>query len=212
VRQRDAFEWTKLLVGILTLIAVVIYTGIQCYQTSLIRAGNKISRDQLTLAYPPRLFLSQTAIYKKENPQQLPEFTAQEMIEGTAWIVNTGREIAVINKIECMPHWMSGPLPLFPVYYERHVEKCKAMVISDGVTLNARSDQSFMRPGDVGVVEFSTIMPQAVKEAVFYLLGYVVYQDRLDPPTRRALFFGRKYDRSKNYFVKVEDSGYEHEE
>jgi hypothetical protein len=168
-----------------------------------------VMRDQLTLAYPPRLVVSHIAIYKNGDKRQPPLFAAQEVIEGTVWIVNVGPEIGAIYKVECFPYWGSGPLPSWPVYYDYHPAICRNMVIQDGVSLQPAKDQNTMRPGNVGVLEFSTIMPSGGHDD-FYILGYVVYQDRL--ATRRALFFGRKYDRTKGYFVKVDNPGYEHEE
>jgi hypothetical protein len=191
-------------IRILTLIFVAGYTGVQIWQTCLIR-------DQLTLGHPPQLIISHIAIYKKGNREQPPVFAEQQVIEGTAWIINAGREKAVINKVECIPYWGRGPLPLWPVYYGNKTDACKTMVIQDGVSLAVTDNQNVMQPGNVGKLEFSIAVPPAAQDD-FYLLGYVIYQDRLTPPTRRALFFGRRYDRSKGYFVKVDNPGYEHEE
>jgi hypothetical protein len=43
-RQHDAFDWVTLIVGVLTLVAVGIYTGIQAWQTTLIRSNNVVSQ------------------------------------------------------------------------------------------------------------------------------------------------------------------------
>jgi hypothetical protein len=52
-RQHDAFDWVTLIVGILTLVAVGIYTAIQAWQTTLIRSNNAVSQRASVYFEPP---------------------------------------------------------------------------------------------------------------------------------------------------------------
>jgi hypothetical protein len=163
------------------------------------------THDQLTLAHPPRLIVTNFVIWQKNHPHHAPPLMrAGEEIEGYVWIASDGRDTATIVETLCRPFWIKGLLPMYRPYND--------MVHSDIPIPETNRNPTVFKPGDLAYWPISTTVPEDYSDNMsLYILGLVFYRDRLN--TRRGMVFARKYDITERRFVRATDNpDYESEE
>jgi hypothetical protein len=169
---------------------------------------SKSFRDQLTLAYPPKLVAAEFHMWKKgegnpENPNnKIPSLTPGTENEGTIYVVNTGREVATILDSDLVATWRTLPLNMFnPAWEEQHSNRLSLYEKKPPrFDLKVTPKQFDLSPGEAARWVFGKIVPNG-EMGTFYVIGRVTYQDRLG--TRHDLAFARKYDPANGRFVKL---------
>jgi len=165
-------------------------------------------RDQLTLTYPPKLSLADLHIWTQgkgelhgsDNP--LPELTPGSVIEGSANIVNTGREPATIFGSDIVARWR-GPLNMNnPAWGDPGHNRLRRFDHYDGQLGDLAGT---LNPGEDGRWAFQIKLPDdlGAPANALYVFGHVAFRDRLG--TTLGLYFVREYDSKKGVFVKPPD-------
>jgi hypothetical protein len=202
----------KNIIQILTLVFVAGYTVTTYYLFLNTRAYN---RDQLTLTFPPKLIVNSIHIWEKgkgspQNPKNVaPQFIPGTKIDGAVMAANSGREVATIVGSDCGAFWLDHLRMTNPQWGNRHPNEIG--LIEPGKPpydlIPSIDGQNEMKPGDIERWGFETTVPNDVIGKELYVIGWVVYNDRLK--TRRGVFFARKYDPSREVFSPVYDPNYE---
>lgn len=164
----------------------------------------KISRDQLSLAHPPRLRIVDIAVAPEGTKDAPGKFSAGMKLQINAAIVNTGREPAFIERQVCMPYWTDAPLPMHRPYIQSgsDIYYCRPPESIIG------SDPNALNPGDVALWKADIVVPKNYSSKTsLYLMGVVIYRDRLSP--HRFVLFARRYDIRERRFIAVDNPDYE---
>lgn len=194
--------------------AIANYTGLLALFISVIslflayqsvRTAKEVAdtaRNQLALAYPARLRVTNISMSPKEKIGKAPVLEPGKILEGIVPITNFGREYAVIYDAVCMAYWLKGPLPMNRPYFDKSAGGyCTGLE-----ALIGKGDK--MEPGDISIWKFETTVPPEYEPAMsFYVIGFIRYHDRLTP--HRFMIFGRKYLPSEDRFVVVDNPDYE---
>jgi hypothetical protein len=153
---------------------------------------------------------------RTEDGRELHLFAPGHEIRGQLQIVNVGETRADILDGHCMVYWTQLPLPMRHPY-------------EDGID-NLQADTRTLLSGQSTTVSFRSNRPVEAEIGAgmgstesydVYVMGWVTYADRNDPPTRRRTNFCRQYQRRGipgrssspvGRFSKIDDVDYEHEE
>ncbi len=178
-------------------IVVFAYTAVAYWQA-------KVASNQLTLAYPPKLLVTNVAISNKGKVGQPVSLVAGSEIEGVAYTVNTGSEVTTFTWIKCVTYWKAGPLPMYRPYdtpdpLVTSTKSCFPFEKIDG----SKPSPITMDPGEFGEWKFETTVPIDYTDAMrLYVMGYIVHHDRL--AVRHLTLFARMYDPAEHRFLAVE--------
>jgi len=146
------------------------------------------------------------------NPKnKKPTFRPRTTIEGSVFVFNSGRESAYLVGTYCELSWIDkNTLPPVGVtwYKGDTVNVAKWHPREDYLLIN--SGQNELSPGAIRRWELETEVPTNVSQKDLFVIGYILYQDRLK--TRRSILFARKYDPTKRRFYRVDDPENESEE
>ena len=194
--------------------------GVLLYHGCMMRQQGEAARDQLSLAYPPRVIVTSLQIWEEgDKARGAPDLKPGMKIKGVANAVNIGREGTRIERSECFTRWYPvGILPMKkPHYYEgpgRNPLKGGSWRPDEDGTdmLYATEVLTEPKPGEIGQWVFNETVPQSYDPLRhrLYVIGQVIHFDRLG--TRRATFFCREYDPAKQTFIPVKNTDYESEE
>ena len=162
------------------------------------------TRDQLTLAYPPKLELSSLHIWNKGNGSPFnrdnaaPSLTPRNVIQGAAFILNSGRETATIVSSDILPEFRSKPLMMNDPGWNNPGgnELRKYANIPPDYPVEDIVKQ--IKPGASLRWEFEVTVPSDPTNETLYVIGNVAYQDRLG--TYYHVQFARPYDPAKGDF------------
>lgn len=205
--NRGYFCKPKNYVSLLTLLGVWAYTSLTYCQM-------QSTRDQLTLAFPPKLSVNSIHIWEKgkgspQNPRNTsPPLVPGTEIEGAVLAVNYGREVATIAWSDCRAFWLDHLQMTNPLWGHPKPNEIRRFSGDPPYDLDQSIDrQNEMRPGDIERWAFDTKVPNDVVGKELFVIGYVVYHDRLG--TRRGVYFARKYDPGRSEFYPVDDKNYE---
>jgi hypothetical protein len=195
--------WTAglVVVGLLTV-------GVLVLQYCELQRTEESSRNQLSLSFPPKLLIKQLTISTKDGDvREPPKMQPGEKISGVAWVINAGREKTDILDTACVAYWRKGQLPMVRPYDRPQgpVTNCETLKIWDTETTAPEARE--LSPGIWAKWQFETTLPADAKNVFLYLLGHIVYTDRLN--TWRVVRFARKYDVSERRFIPVKNDDYE---
>ena len=216
-KQTYFTQRTKDIISLVTLIALGVYTAVTILILCNSQYQSKIIRNQLTLAYPPKLLVTNVAIWPATGkPGDPVNLLPKAAIKGKAWLVNVGAESTALGKENppfdsapiCVTFWGVGPLPMVRPYDAPtpNTKPCDFLQLGDGQRITV------LRPGEFGYWTFEAVAPDNYTPAMnFYVLGYVIHHDQLG--VRHLTLFARRYDPSERRFKAVEDNhdyeGYE---
>jgi hypothetical protein len=193
-------------------------------QSDIMGRQSQAMLDQLELAYPPRVIVTSLMI-AKEGKNDPPDLATDKTIEVRAFAINIGTGIAKVKLSECfVEYYEPGKLPMnkpFTAAPNNWLSVNEPVIGKDPVTgenrpslKNTNSSESIkeLAPGQIGWWYFTVLVKPTYdpERQRLYVMGQVIYLDRLN--TRRATFFTREYDVSKQRFIKVENQDYETEE
>jgi hypothetical protein len=215
--QRNYFCKPENWVSLATLIAVAIYTAITFYILRNSERQAQTISNQLVLASPPKLLVTNVAIWPATGkPGDPVDLVPKAAIKGKAWLVNVGAEPTTLGIFNppfdstpvCVTFWNVGPLPMARPYDVPlpNTKPCNFLQLDDGKQITS------LRPGEFGYWPFEVAVPDGYTSAMdFYVLGYVIHHDRLG--VRHLTLFARKYDLGERRFKAVEGNhdyeGYE---
>ena len=172
------------------------------------RAAN-LARNQLILAYPPKLLITNVAIWPKNRREEQISLKPGQEIEGTAWVVNTGSDIATLKNVKCVTYWRTGNLPMLRPYDapDGHTADCAPLKKPPDW-----NEATILQTGEIARWQLSAKVPQDYTDRMFfYVLGAVEHVDQLK--VRHLTVFARKYIPGDGRFVAVENNhdyeGYE---
>jgi hypothetical protein len=194
------------------LVIVAGLQGMALYQT------DQRMRDQLTLAYPPKININSIHIWGKGNGSFLnPENKGPgTIIEGSVFAVNYGREVAYLVGTYCELSWIDKNTipPIGITWYKGDKPSVAKWHLKEGFPdyplINSESDNKELSPGAIRRWELDVTVPETVWQKDLFVIGYISYQDRLK--TLRAIVFARKYDPISRRFSPVADPENESED
>lgn len=210
--------------GAVTLVVLVYHGCMMSRQSDTMGRQSQAMLDQIELAYPPRVIVTSLMI-AKERKNDPPDLTADKTIEVRAFAINIGTGIAKVKLSECfVEYYEPGKLPMnkpFTAAPNNWRSVAEPVIGKDPVTGENRpplkdtdSNEVIkeLAPGQIGWWCFTVPVGPTYDPARqrLYVMGQVIYFDRLN--TRRATFFTREYDVSKQRFIKVDNEDYETEE
>jgi hypothetical protein len=139
------------------------------------------------------------------------------VLKGVVLFANVGRGNALLKEHRCSVFWGPETLPLEKVQIyggETDATRCKMRhPTTDSLNGKSTPNESIMRPGDFWFGDFTApARPPDASKSRLWAVGFVYFEDGLDPPTRHGLYFGRWYDPSKQRFIPLEHDAYENEE
>lgn len=182
-------------------------------QSHLIYRSVQASRDQLTLAFPPKIRVANISIWEKGRGEMfnreniVPQLTEGVEIEGAVTIGNYGREAALIVQSDCKFLWLDEPPGMVNPLWARPTKTYRRIEVRlFDWKLDKPSDikADSLPVGETGV----WLMSDSVRPGKdLYVLGFVDYSDRLG--TRHHTFFLRRFDAKAGRFVVVTDPDYE---
>jgi hypothetical protein len=196
-------------------------------QTDELIAANKrtadVARDQLTLAYPPKLRVGSIYLCKVQTePAKTaciePEgLVPGERLEGFAFAINSGRESAKIERSDAFFYWHKEPLPrLRPTFEQNRAPETRRQFVrlQKGGTLTTKiiAPGESVSPGEVVGWHLTDDSGEHVIKVpedgrLLWVIGDVRFQDRVG--TYRSTFFARKYNPALRRFEAIQDDDYE---
>jgi hypothetical protein len=187
-----------------TVVAALATVAIFCVSTAQWIAF----RDQLTLAYPPRLKAGHFHIFEKGHGQPFgrtnvpPAFIHGTPILGALLIVNDGREDAFVVAGGCLAHWQKEPRLPMNSPLTRDNPDIKPLKYMDDLNIYEFKDGTVdkVAPGQFFGCKFDTNVQEGKN---LYVLGYIHFRDRLK--TFRARYFAQRYDPAEDVFSAVKD-------
>lgn len=187
-----------------------------------IKEQAKAIRDQLTLAYPPKIIVTQVHIWPKsdknwpQNPDnEFPTLKPGEQLEGAAFAVNGGREAAKIVSSYIMVVWAKGLTMNDPAWGKGDIDPNGPHSARPfywgvrGLPFRPVPTPNNIGPGDSIRWAFETVVPEA-PSGDLYVIGSIKTEDRLCTP--HGTFFARKYNPSTRRFEAVNDKEYENQD
>jgi hypothetical protein len=142
---------------------VILYFTLEATRDTL-----EATREQLMLAFPPRLIVTNFVIWQKDHRPDPPLMNVGEEIEGYVWVASAGRDIATITEAFCRPFWIKGLLPMYRPYND--------MIHNDIPTPGTNSKPNVFEPGDLAHWSISTtVPPDYSNDMSLYILGLVFY-------------------------------------
>jgi hypothetical protein len=203
--DRKILRWTRI-----TGIGVAIYTALTAVIVIASIYSAKQSKDQLILTFPPKVLVTNVAVYPTKGKRGDPVNLSPGMeISGNAWIVNTGpgwTNLAA-NKFGgvpiCMIYWRIGPLPMYRPYDvpDARAKNCGSLQYSEKAVTALQS-------GDIAYWAFETVAPDDYSpEMILWILGNIWHYDRAD--VRHLTLFARYYDLTERRFKAATNTDYE---
>jgi hypothetical protein len=165
------------------------------------RNATALTKDSIILTHRPKLVVR--AFYVHGG---MSAFKEGSTVEGAFEISNIGGTRAKVTEIHATA-MMLGFLPMKRPY--------------EGVDNQWRSGSKYLRPGesmqgafrrDDGILQqgdVSEIVGPSSNSRSLYVIGFIRYDDELDPPTPHRTVFCRRFDRKTVRFTPVEDEDYE---
>ena len=174
-------------------------------------------RDQLTLAFPPKIKISSIHIWERysgsilDHNNKKPTFIPGTIIDCSVFAYNDGRESAYLVGTYCELSWIDKNTipPIGITWYKGDTIGVPKWHPKEDYPL-INSGEKELVPGAIRRWELEVKVPETVYEKDLFVIGYISYQDRLK--TRRAIVFARKYDPATRRFSPVDDPENENEE
>jgi hypothetical protein len=120
--QREMAYWAEgmllsSIVGVLVAAVGVAYVALtlkEARATTVAALAAEAAKQELDLAFPPRLVVAAFAIWNGGSDEQdkPPNMVPGQAIEGRLWVRNHGRDIAAVHTAKCHAYWRRGPLPM----------------------------------------------------------------------------------------------------
>ena len=172
--------------------AVVLYTTVAAWQTCLLS-------NQLTLTYPPKIRLTTIETVNSADP------LIGTSVSGLVFFINVGNAPARLKDSQCKAVWQKSILPISKgnIYGGNAGTYCTDWaVFTDSLHNTKVPDQTIIRPGEMRIGRF--IVPKRPTDPflnIFWVVGFLYFEDLLSPPDRHGVYFARWYDFSKQRFV-----------
>jgi hypothetical protein len=158
-----------------------------------------LTRQSVLLTHRPKLIVRRVSVNGG-----ISGFRAGGRADGKLRIINAGGTTAISMRVE-VTAIVSGNLPMKPVYAEQEgIPLHGELAPGASVECKFRKDDGALNQGEASVVT----NPHQ-DERRFYVLGFVTYLDRGEPPITRCTYFCRMYDPDTNRFRAVTDPDYE---
>jgi hypothetical protein len=191
--------------------AILFIKQLKLMQPTIDAANNalKVSERLTVLTHPPRIQITNVAIWSGDDRNVPPILRPGERIQGIAFAVNIGASDANLEekRNRCLFDWRRGTLPMWRPFNDRSQTEDNRLCIEPSWDV-----AKVLVPGQFAIWKISTTVPDDYDPSMsLYIFGQVFYLNTAGK--QHARLFARRYDPEIQNFVTVKDRpDYEGEE